>query len=460
MLLAALACGRRVLSRPQCDAPAAPGPRAASGLPSGRHLDRAPCVGRVAVGVFAPESMPDASVSISALDNDAAYSAYRQAIRAEFGADLAEMNYLGVGLPGWQNRCRAFADWLARASRYGDPTIALEPNGKSRYGAFRDSDEMRDLRSVFAAAGRAGIVVWVRFASESNLRYSDYTVYNNPAAIASYRRAVRWFRAYMPGNVRLVFSPLINTAYLKNPAQLRTLEEMYQPGAYDRIGGTLYATSWLRPRPAFDWYYRFMRRMDPSTPFEICELGGTYPRSTEVKAFLVRAARGDWPGVQRVNLFAGDLNPLATAQHGHFGFLLPGATSSYLADLFDPSTAARAFSQSATDQELARMEEIGAGWSSGDMTLDGTIARIERGRARFQIRAEFVTDELGARTALDPPRSKTVLITPDCAGAERLARSRPGDSIEAVGWDSGDGTPLRARQISAGDETSPPTIAQ
>ena len=411
--------------------------------------DRAPRIGGITIGAFAPEALPGTDISIPALDSDPAYANYRQAVRARYGADLADMNYLGVGVPGWQGRYQAFQDWLIRAGAYGDPTLALEPLGKTGYSVFTDGPEMAALRAVFQEANTRGITVWVRFASESNLRYSVYSVYNDPVKIAAYRRAEHWFRGYMPKNVRLVFSPLINTVYLQSPSQMRTILAMYEPGAYDRIGGTLYATSWLSPRVAYDWYYKFMRRLDPATPFQICELGGIYPRSSEVKAFLIRVARGDWPGVQRVNLFAGDLNSLAVSEHGHFGFILPGASSSYLSDLLGGAQAT--FTRMASDKEIDRWEALSAGKQSPEMTLEGTIARRVDESGAALMKVDFVTDEMGERTALVPTHRKRVIALDNCVGGENLQRAARGDPIKAIGWDSGDGTPLRAREVIVGE---------
>jgi hypothetical protein len=401
----------------------------------------------ITVGAFAPEAMPYTNISIQDLDSDSAYGTYRTAVRSCYGADLADMNYLGVGTSGWETRYPAVLRWLVRASRYGDPTLAVEPIGPQGYGVFRDCPEMEALRSVFQDAGKSNITIWVRFASESNLRYSVYSVYNNPDKIAQYRRSVRWFRAYMPSNVKLVFSPLINTAYLQDPRQIRTLNAMYEPGAYDRIGGTLYATTWLRPRIAFDWYYHFMRRLDAKTPFQICELGSIYPRSEEVRAFLMRVARGNWPGVQRVNLFAGDLNPLAVNQHGHFGFILPGESSSYLSDLFSAGQGATLICNT-DDSQLAHMEELGAAWQSPDMTLDGTVAALPNSSGDFVIAACDVVDDTGELTALTPPRHKRVVLSDSCVGSDAVAALTRGENVRVTGWDSGTGTPLRATDIA------------
>jgi hypothetical protein len=414
--------------------------------PSFNHTDTAPHLGLITLGAFAPEAVPDSAISIADLDSDLSYGQYRAAIHECYGVDLADMNYLGVGMPDWQSRYNSLDDWLHRAGKYGDPTLAIEPIGANGFGIFRPGPEMADLRSVFVDAANSGIIVWVRFASESNLKFSVYSVYNNSIKIGEYRRAVRWFRAYMPSNVKLVFSPLINTVYLHDPRQLATIVSMYEPGAYDRIGGTLYATSWLRPKIAFDWYYHFMRRLDRKTPFQICELGGIYPRSEEITAFLIRVAQGQWPGVQRVNLFAGDLNSLAINQHGHFGFILPGAIASYLAPLL--SSGPNPAILRATTAELDHMEELGAGWQSLPMTLEGKLVAISSKTGDFDLVVSSVTDNDGFETEISPKKLKRIILTDRCAGTNLIRSSAKGLALSVVGWDSGAGTPLRATEIS------------
>jgi len=292
--------------------------------------------GRVEIGAFSPEAMDLCGLqghSIAALDSDDTYQRYRLSVRYLYGADLPDMNYLGVGMPGWAERYAGFERWLLRAGHYGSPTVAIEPAGPRGFAAFSDSPEMQRLRAAFAAAGRCGIVVWVRFASECNLRLSDYSVYNSPAEVAAYRRSARWFKSYMPSNVRLVFSPLINTVYLRDHRQMRTVRAMYEPGVYDRIGGTLYAT-YLHPAKAFDWYYRLMKKLDPSTPFQICELGGPVAKRREMVSFISDVSTGRWPSVERINLFAGELNPRATRDYGPFGFVASAGEVSYLQPMF------------------------------------------------------------------------------------------------------------------------------
>ncbi len=294
-------------------------------------------IGHVQVGAFAPESAGlygIKNVSLAALDNEKTYALYRLAIRNTYGAELSDMNYLGVGSVGWEHRMGIFRRWLFRASAYGDPTIAIEPTGPEQFGAFADTPEMRELRSIFRDADIAGIIVWVRFASECNLRKSVYSVYYNKLKIAQYRSKVRWFHAYMPANARLVFSPLVNTVALKQPQQLNTIRSMYEPGVYARIGGTLYATQWIDPNKAFAWYHTFMRRLDATTPFQICELGGTHSKKAQLLEFLTKLSKQTWPDVQRVNLFAGELNSRATTEQGRFGFVDEGQQTSYIMSLF------------------------------------------------------------------------------------------------------------------------------
>jgi hypothetical protein len=189
-----------------------------------------------------------------------------------------------------------------------------------------------------------------------------------------------------------------------------------------------------------------MRRLDPTTPFQICELGGTFARSSEVKAFLIRVARGDWPGVRRVNLFAGDLNPLAVSQHGHFGFVLPGDNVSYIASLVADG-AGPAFAKEATAKNVRQLEELSSGWRSPDMTLAGRVVRTSPGTPYILLMADTVTDDLGEPAPISPPRAKHLIIVPGSAAAAATP-ARPGQRIEATGWDSGAGTPLRTRAIT------------
>jgi hypothetical protein len=74
--------------------------------------------------------------------------------------------------------------------------------------------------------------------------------------------------------------------------------------------------------PTLSAYYRTMSRLDAEIPFQICEVGGPYSRRSEIKAFLVDLGRGEWPRVEKVNLFARDINRRADPQ-GSFGFVDP-----------------------------------------------------------------------------------------------------------------------------------------
>ena len=431
--------------------PVVRGPRAggaAAGAIPSVTIGHAPRIGQVELGAFAPEVSSVSgldNLSLTHLNDDAVYPQYRDSVRAVYGADLADMNYLAVGEPGWEPRFAAFRNWLFRAAKYGDPTIAIEPLGKSAYGAFADTEEMQRLRSVFEEANRAGITVWVRFASESNLRFSVYSVYNNPEKIDEYRKSVRWFRAYMPRNVRLVFSPLINTAYLQAPPQLFTLRRMYARGDYDRIGGTLYATTKLRLKPAYEWYHAFMRQLDPDCPFQICELGGIFARRSDIVEFLNSLANNAWPDVQRVNLFAGDLNATAIKDHGHFGFLEPGVSVSYIAEFFG-----------APDEGThgTFIQEEPAQWRSDDFTIEGSVVRTDTATGTVVVKVAGITDGLGERAQLSHARQKTVLVGPETSldfpdGRSDIGALQPGDAIDATGWDNGAGTPLHASRIGS-----------
>jgi len=297
---------------------------------------QSPRLGRIELGAFAPEAALKCGITdpcLCTFDNIETYNTYRQAIRAAYGANLSDMNYLGIGRPGWRSRYEWLKDWLFRASQFGDPTIALEPSKETGYSVFQDSPEMQCLRVTFEAARQAGINVWVRFASESNDVHNPYSILGSPQKIAQYRQAVHWFHAYMPSNVHLVFSPLLDDFITGGKAQMPTLRSMYVPGDYDRIGGTLYATTWVSLEPAYSWYYDYMRKLDPNTRFQICELGGIFEKQHEIYHFLQTLKSGKWPKVDRVNFFAGELNPTAIRNHGHFGLVLPGQTASYLRSL-------------------------------------------------------------------------------------------------------------------------------
>ena len=310
-------------------------PAIAQTLPA--PVGRAPQISGVELGAFSSEAMNRLGItdqSLKGLDNDGDYQLYRATVRKFYGADLADMNYMGVGVDGWEKRLDALDHWIERASRYGAPTLAIEPLGRNSYQAFNDNPEMRKLRAIFEKADRRGVTVWVRFASESNLRNSPYSAYNNSRRIASYRRAARWFKQYMPANAKLVFSPLINTAYIESDGtQTRTLRGMYEPGVYARIGGTIYSTH-MNIFRAFDWYYRFMRSLDANTPFQICELGGPFTHRDRLQSFMQKVFDGRWPGVEKINIFAGPLNLRATSQNGDFGFVGSSEDTCFIKDMF------------------------------------------------------------------------------------------------------------------------------
>lgn len=269
-------------------------------------------------------------MSLFSLESQENFARYHQAIRDLYGVDMADFAYFSVDdNDGWQERVKALKCWLDNASVYGDPTLAIEPLGRKRYGLFHDSAEMRAIREVFREEQAKGVVVWARFASECNLKNSPYSIANDEREIAQYRNAARWFHSYMPSNVHLVFCPLINTAYLRTPGQLNILRTAYEPGIYGRIGGTLYVTPICQPYPAFDWYYRFMEKLDPNTPFQICEFEGTVVYEPVSLQFLDCVKGGLWPKLQRINLFAGPINPLAESMYSNFAWVKHGDDVSF-----------------------------------------------------------------------------------------------------------------------------------
>lgn len=422
-----------------------------------------PRLGRIELGAFAPEAALEYGITSPCLmtfDDGDTYRKYRSAVLATYGVNLSDMNYLGIGVQGWQARYVWLHEWLFRASQYGDPTIALEPIGPSGYGVFKDTQEMQGLRQVFEDARQAGITVWVRFASESNNQHNPYSVLGKPRKIAQYRKAVRWFRAYMPSNIRLVFSPLINTAFLRTPEEMATLRAMYVPGDYDRIGGTIYATSWLRPDMGYTWYYNYMRKLDPNTRFQICELGGSFCRKDDICRFVQMLRAGTWPLVDRVNLFAGELNPIAINHHGHFGLVLPGSTSSYLRPLFANGDTSSSTDESRLPNDAALGNRGSAthfgdsDWRSDDMLLKGSTVAADPSDCSIDVLVTDVTDCLGQHVALSPARTKhvflqsrTTLISANGTISLTHLSSLVGAATEVSGWDQGTGSPLHASAV-------------
>lgn len=312
---------------------------------------RRPYIGNLEIGVFAREAAEVLHVdklSIATFADDQLYDKYRVAVRDIYGADMADMNYFSIGHLNWQRRIDQLHHWLVRAGPYGGgPTLALEPDSKedpnNPYGALKDSPQLRKLRDMFADVKKHGYTVWIRFASEANLHGSVYTVTKSDEVLEHYKAAAKWFKSYMPDNVKLVFSPLINTPYeanLKNnPRQLTILRSMYEKGVYDRIGGTLYSTDY-NLFDMYDWYTKFMRAIDPDTPMQICELGGPLSHQQELVDFIKAAAKGRWKGLEKINLFAGRINARAEAEHGRYGYVIPGKSISYIRQLFfsDPAS--------------------------------------------------------------------------------------------------------------------------
>lgn len=322
------------LARPKGSAPLSGGGMDASPLFSNQFSLDPPLVrpqlGQVRLGAYAGEAAQIAGLtqsSIPALSQLDLHSKYRESIRNTYGADLEEMNYFSVGAEGWQDRIDMLRQWLIRAGQFGEVTIGLEPTGKQGYGVFKDSAGMRALRSAFQDAEDAGIAVVIRFASEANLRDNPYSAYGSRARAEKFFNAATWFKSYMGSRVVLVFSPLINTAVHGDRLQHETISRMFngpepgQPRPWDRIGGTIYRTN-VRLAPTFTSYYQSMSKHDPSLPFQICEVGGPYSRRFEVTGFLADISNGKWPRVEKVNLFARDINRRADP-NGSFGFIDP-----------------------------------------------------------------------------------------------------------------------------------------
>ncbi len=302
---------------------------------------RKPFIGPLEIGVFAREASEVLHVeklSIAVLKDDKLYAKYRTAVRDIYGADMPDMNYFSIGHENWQRRIPELHHWLLRAGQYGAPTLALEPDGKDNaFKAFVDSESLRKLRDVFLDLKAKNITVWIRFASEANLYGNPYSVSKSTENMDRYKAAARWWKGYMPDNAKLVFSPLINTPYQASVEQSQhpqdILKEMYEKGVYGRIGGTIYSTKY-NAFDMYDWYVKFMRELDPDIPLQICELGGPLTHKQELVAFIKAAAQGRWKGLEKINLFAGQVNSRAQGDFGRFGFVTPGKSVSYIREIF------------------------------------------------------------------------------------------------------------------------------
>lgn len=314
---------------------AAPPPFVATLLPGGKQTQTRqlipPVYGQITLGAYAGEAALMAglkSSSTRAFADPKTYASYRDAVREVYGVDLEDMNYFSLERTDLQARIKDLGKYMLLAGEYGDVTIALEPLGDEKYAVFEDAEVMGWLRAEFERAEKAGITVWVRFASEQNLRGSKYSAAGSRTKALKFYNAAVAFRATMPGNVKMVFSPLLNTAYTGRSTQDQILAWNYRGASenrpnslWDRIGGTIYRTN-LELVPVYHDYYGFMSSLDPDTDFQICEIGGPYRSKQETLEFLAMAAAGEWPKLRKVNLFARDINTRADPE-GHFGFVEP-----------------------------------------------------------------------------------------------------------------------------------------
>jgi hypothetical protein len=289
-----------------------------------------PTYGKIKLGAFAGEAANLAGltyISTTGLADKESYSQYRKSILATYGVDLEDMNYFSLAPEKLEHRLTKLKAWILLAGEYGDVTLAIEPLGKSKYKIFEDKKTMQHLAAIFDAANEKNITIWVRFASESNLRGSEYSALNNPE---QFYNAAAIFKSQMPKNVKLVFSPLINTYIIGRSTQKPLAQKMlYGPNKkniiWDRIGGTIYRTD--RPlTPMYDTYYKDLRALAPNTPFQICEVGGPYSRKAELLRFLDSCSQGNFPQLVKVNLFARNINQRADPD-AEFGYLEPKARS-------------------------------------------------------------------------------------------------------------------------------------
>jgi hypothetical protein len=201
---------------------------------------------------------------------------------------------------------------------------------------------MIELRTMFQELQEMGINVRVRFASEANLAGSPYSAVTNSASMEGFRRSARWFREFMPKNVRMVFSPLINTPAMSfhhgARGAMTNVERMYQPGVWDIIGGTIYSDPRLSLDRMFAIYFERMNKLDPGKPWQICELGGPKTMLAEVEQFALNARK--WRGLEKIYLFAGEVNARRERQLGNHGTIPPGSTESIFKRHFVASASA------------------------------------------------------------------------------------------------------------------------
>ncbi len=292
---------------------------------------KAPSIGRISFGAFAGEAALVAGIktsSIPYLHDVETYRKYRQSVRNVYGVDLMDMNYFSIGNPRWERRASYLQGWLLRAGEFGEVTVAIEPIGPDGYGVFHDSPGMRRLRKAFEAARDAKIKVVVRFASEANLFESKYSAIGSQTKSYQFYNAACWFKKYMPQNVELVFSPLINTVFMESRRQQSAIRWMFLGPSngggfvpWDRIGGTIYRTD-LSLKPTYAKYYQLMSKYNDKLPFQICELGGPYRSRDELLSFISEAVAGAWPRLEKVNLFARNINRRADPA-AEFGFIEP-----------------------------------------------------------------------------------------------------------------------------------------
>ncbi len=296
-----------------------------SSFPAG-PITTPPEAGGITFGAHAGEVcelLGMSSCNIPTLSDPSVYGKYREAINSAYGVDLLDMNYWRVGSPEDGDRSIELAGWIENAGEYGPVTLALEPASADYAAIFADNAEMQAMRRVFVKhPGK----IWIRFASEANLRLNPYSVFNSRAKCQEYIDAARWFADYMPDNVKLVFCPLINTAVLPNAAQQETMQMMFlgpDEGEipWDAIGGTLYRTD-VSLNPTYTRYYEMMSEWNTDLPFQLCELGGPYGKRDEMIEFIESCIGGEWPRLEKINLFARAINQRADPE-GTFGFVDP-----------------------------------------------------------------------------------------------------------------------------------------
>lgn len=252
-----------------------------------------------------------------------AYSLYERAQIAQYGSRQTPMTYMGLGSRGdaaAMQRISQFESWAKLASRGGktEPVLGLEvapglSNSALPHVFNKNNPEFQQLARTMQNLQQQGVNVRVRFLSEANLLNNPWSI-TQSNGLENYKQAARTFKAEMPSNARLVFSPSIG----KGASPLK----MYEPGVYDIVGGTMYSTYKGAGQSAgamYSSYYKTMQSVAPGLPYQIDEFGASVFHKQDALQFL-RESRTNFPDLERVMLFDQPMRANAMTTLGMRGF--------------------------------------------------------------------------------------------------------------------------------------------